>query len=223
MIFYVLLSYGNRPAGSIRAHPAAKAQLAFVNRLVSRNPEIKVDLQFDYTRRVKGLRSLPTLERVLTKVKPIDGIKVRIDNLSRLFRIAEMSDREQLLADLRAFDSKLISLKHGKTLSEFSANEIHNLILHAEKSTLPAQRHRGGDTGSARASSLVSRKDSSVRLAKQLESIKDELIDIRHRATLRMVADEANARGMRTTRGGKWTPQNVDRMLKSVEREEQKE
>lgn len=218
MIFYVLLTYGIRPTGAIKSHPAAKAQLALINRLVSLDPQIKPKVVFDYARSVEGLRSLPQLAYVLARLQGFDGPKVRLDDLSRLFRIAEMRDRERLLKELQVYGSILFSLKHRKTLSEFSTNEIHNLILHAEKSKSPAQQQRAGDTANARAASINSRKSRSIAVARQLQALKNELLQREVPAVNQNVADEANARGIRTTRGGKWTAQNVDRMLKSLER-----
>ncbi|WP_170333259.1 hypothetical protein [Ruegeria arenilitoris] len=218
MIFYVLLTYGNRPTGPIKSHPAAKAQLALIDRIASLNPRIKAEVVFDYARSVEGLHSLPRLEKVLASLNDVDGVKVRLDDLSRLFRIAKMGDRERLLEELQVFGSSLYSVKHKKTLSNFSTGEIHNLILHAEKSNLPAQQERAGDTANARAASLNSRKGKSIAVAKQLQAVKNELLRREVSAVNQNVADEANARGIRTTRGGKWTAQNVDRMLKSLER-----
>lgn len=217
MIFYVLLTYGAKPSGSIRTHPAAKAQVAFINRVVSSRPDIKTDIKFDYARRVCGLKSLPNLKKLLVAVNEIDGVKVRIDDLSRLFRIAQLDKRQELLTELQEFGASLYSIKHRKALVDFSKDEIHNLILHAEKSKLPAQQDRNADTAKARASSVRSRTGSSVPAANELLRVKNELVDNEGAATLQMVADEANARGMTTTRGYRWTPQNVARMLKLLE------
>ncbi len=217
MIFYVLLTYGNRPTGPIRSHPAAKAQLALIDRIVSLNPRIKAEVVCDYARSVEGLRSLPRLEKVLASLKGVDDVNVRLDDLSRLFRKAKMRDRERLLEELQVYGSSLYSVKHMKTLSKFSTSEIHNLVLHAEKSIFPAQQERAGDTAHARAASIISRKGKSIAVAKQLQAVKDELLRKKVPAVNQSVADEANARGIRTTRGGKWTAQNVDRMLKSLE------
>lgn len=223
MLFYVLLTYGHRPTGSVLKHPAARAQLAFIKRLVSPHPEIKVDLKFDYARRIDSLSALPALERVLSEVREIDGVKVRIDDLSRVFRITKTNNRKRLLADLQEFGACLFSIKHRKTLSDFSPDELHNLIVHAEKSKSPAQQNRSRDTAKARSSSASSRSSASIASASPVKRVKEELMDMTGKATLQMIADEANARGMRTTRGAKWTASNVGRVLDLLERAEQEE
>lgn len=217
MIFYVLLTHGPKPSGSICTHPAAKAQLKFIKRAVSSHPDMKVDVTFDYVRRIDRFDSLPNLKQVLVAVSDVDGVKVRVDDLSRIFRITDLNARQDLLAILQEFGTSLYSIKHNKTLADFSTDQIHNLVLHPEKSKLPAQQNRNGDTTKARASSLRSRTGRSLLVAHQLQNIKNELMDSEGRATLQMVADEANTRGMTTTRGSEWTPQNVARMLKLLE------
>lgn len=217
MIFYVLLTCGPRPSGSIHTHPAAKAQLRFIKKAVSSHPSIKASINSDYARRIDHLDSLPNLKKVLMGVSGSDGVKVRVDDLSRIFRVTKSSVRQKLLADLQEFGTSLYSIKHKKALAEFSPDQIRDLLIHPEKSKLPARPERSRDTSKARRSSSISRSCKSQSVAKQLKSIKNEIEERRGRVTLQMVADEANARSVSTTRGNDWSPQNVARMLKSLE------
>lgn len=217
MIFYILLTYGPKPCGAILTHPAAQAQLRYIRQKMAAYPGGKSKITYDYARHVDRLDSLPRLKSLLSGVHELDGIKVRIDDLSRIFRITNLTRRTELLVELQAFGTTLHSIKHGKSLAEFSDTELQNLVLHPEKSRFPAKQRRTADTSKARASSSRSRTDRSLRTGQQLSKIKNELTKIHGEVTLKMISEEANAQGVTTTRGQKWTSQNVARMLKTLE------
>ncbi len=214
VICYVLITYGQKPSGSIRTHPAAKAQLGLFESIRQRYPQLKTKFVVDYARRIKGLASLPKLQRMLVALSDIDGPSIRIDDLSRVFRITNLRQRQNLMEELQEFGKYIFSMGHQKRLSEFSPDEIHDLILHSEKSKRLAKQGRSRDTMSARLSSAQSRAATSKRNAHLLGQVKEELTRTESRVTLQKIADHANARGMRTSRGKEWTPQNVGRMLK---------
>lgn len=214
VICYVLITYGAKPSGSIRTHPAAKAQIGLFQKSLERFPQVKAKFVVDYARRIEGLASLPNLQRMLVALSDIDGPSIRIDNLSRVFRITNPQQRQNLMEELQGFGKYIFSMGHQKRLSEFSPAEINSLILCPEKSKRLAKQERTRDTMSARLSSAQSRAATSKRNAHLLGQVKEELTRTESRVTLQMIADGANARGMRTSRGKEWTPQNVGRMLK---------
>lgn len=166
------------------------------------------------SRRINSLASLPKLHRVLVQLSDRNGPAIRIDNLSCLFRITDLQQRQNLLNELQAFGEYIFSIGHQKRLSEFSPDENRDLTLHPEKSKRLAKRDRNRDTKSARLSSAQSRAETSKKNARLLKQVEEELKGTESRVTLRMIADHANAHGMRTSRGKEWTPQNVGRMLK---------
>lgn len=217
VICYVLITYGEKPSGSIRTHPAAKAQIGLFDKWFQHFPHSqRLPARFfgDYARRVKGLASLPKLQRMLVALSNIDGPSIRIDDLSRVFRITNPQQRQNLMDELQEFGKYIFSMGHQKRLSEFSPDEIRDLIVHPEKSKRLAKQDRSRDTMSARLSSAKSRAEASKSNAHLLGQVKEELTRTESRVTLQKIADHANARGMRTSRGKEWTPQNVGRMLK---------
>ncbi|WP_026759193.1 hypothetical protein [Sediminimonas qiaohouensis] len=214
VICYVLITYGANPSGSIRTHPAAKAQIGLFQKSLERFPQVKAKFVVDYARRIEGLGSLPKLQRMLVALSDIDGPSICIDDLSRVFRITNLQQRQNLIEELQEFGKYIFSIGHQKRLSEFSSDEIRNLILFPEKSKRLARQDRSRDTTSARLSSAKSRAETSKKNAHLLRQVEEELKGTESRVTLQMIADGANARGMRTSRGKEWTPQNVGRMLK---------
>ena len=213
MIFYVLLSYGPKPTGPLRNHPAAVAQMRLFDLVVAQcQPEEDRRLH-DYARSVAGLGSLPRLQKMLVALSGHGTGSVVVDDPARIFRICPLKARQQLLAEMLAFKNHLHSIKHGKALTSFSETEISDLILHPEKSKNPAQPRRNCDTSDARVASLKSRTETALQKAHALAEIKDRLRLTNKGVTLKMIADAANSIGLRTTRGRLWTAPNVARAL----------
>ena len=61
MIGYVLLSYGAKPTGDWRDHPAARAQIANLKAFANENEVELQQIWKDYCRNIDGLNSLPVL------------------------------------------------------------------------------------------------------------------------------------------------------------------
>ncbi len=221
MIFFVLIIYGTKPSGSYREHPQAKTQIDIYEKLLEGCPEVSARYVIDSARRINGLASLPKLNNALTSLSNMDGFKIRFLDLSRLFSYTDLNKREAFLQELNEYAAHIFSVRHKKALSDFSADEIYDLILHPEKSKLPSKQGQPRDTKKARSSSMISRTGRAISTARKFYSMKEELVSSEGRATLQMVADQANVRGMRTSRGKKWTAPNVGRMLDLLERAEQ--
>jgi hypothetical protein len=54
--------------------------------------------------------------------------------------------------------------------------------------------------------------------AEELAKLREELSSADHTPTLKQIADEANARGIQTTRGKDWSAASVQRQLKRLEK-----
>lgn len=213
MIFYVLLSYGRKPDGSIRNHPAAAAQMRLFDDVVEHYKPKEDKRFFDYARRVTGIASLPKLQAFMIALSERGNGTVSIDDLSRIFRICPWNMRNQLLDDLLVFKAHLHSITHRKALIDFSDTEIKNLIIHPEKSKSLARTRGNRDSSTARKSSMKVRREKALQKAEALKRLEDRLLEANTNVSWRMIAEAANAAGLRTTRGQLWTASNVARTM----------
>lgn len=218
VIFYVLLTYGTKPTGSISTHPAAQSQLRFYKSFSLRNGIQDTRFVCDYCRKSNSLQSLPKLAAILEELKRKKIGKVCIDDVARLLKVCELMSRVGFLEELREYGAQLYSLKHGKSLDEFSGAMLTALVRDPEKSKLPGQQLRSKDTQAARRSSSEVRSRNALRHAQPLLDLRRELGASSGRATLKEIADEATVRGLKTSKGINWTPQNVARALKLADR-----
>ncbi|WP_138422374.1 hypothetical protein [Maritimibacter alexandrii] len=219
MLFYVLLSYGAKPHGSIDDHPAARSQLRLIRRIEEKHAIPAKKICFDYARRIASIDDLPNLTTLLDFVLLHPGVKVRIDDLSRLFRITDLGKREALLSSLRHYEAAIFSIRHGLALKDFSSEQSHNLLLHPEKSKSLALQGRPGWTDEAQQSSAAIRRKSAHANALALDRIREELRRAGDRDTLKNIAARANGAGLLTRRGKRWSEQNVARALKMLDKE----
>lgn len=220
VICYVLLTYGTKPNGSIATHPAAQSQLRFYKKIVSDNDIRRTQVVYDYSRKIKGLGCLPRLREILEKLKNNKAGKVYIDDVARLLKACKLPFRVAFLEELRGYGAQLFSLKHRKSLDEFSGEMFTAIVRDPEKFKLPGQQMRSKETQAARLSSTEVRSKNALRHAQPLMDLRRELVASSARATLKDIADEAATRGLRTSKGKPWTPQNVARALKLVDRHE---
>ncbi|WP_176440348.1 recombinase family protein [Boseongicola aestuarii] len=91
----------------------------------------------------------------------------------------------------------------------------------AELGKAPIKMRRR-QTQLARISSAEKRSMAADILARKIARIQSELHQDRKSSTLRSVADEANERGLKTSRGGTWSPPTVKRMLDRAKKLENK-
>ena len=82
---------------------------------------------------------------------------------------------------------------------------------------------RKEQTADATIASRISRANAADEKARELDTIREELNEGHEKPTLKMIADEANKRGLTTTRGGSWSSSTVGRMLKRLEETTQTE
>ncbi|MCA1777725.1 MAG: hypothetical protein LC676_19595 [Loktanella sp.] len=216
-MFYVLLTYGAKPSGSIRTHPAAKTQIRFYDEVISKNLIQKPRFVYDYARNAQSLNDLPNLKRWLEVCKKADNGRILIDDITRLTKIIGLEYRVSFLEELKDFGAFIHSIKHKKLLLEFSGTMLTHIVLHPELNKHPAQQIRHQDTRAARRSSEKTRSFKALRHALPLKALREEIISTRGRATLQEISDEANLRGLKSSRAKNWTPQNVARALKLLE------
>ena len=77
-------------------------------------------------------------------------------------------------------------------------------------------------TANARKRSDVMRGKRSNSAAARIARVRSQLLAERSSATLKAIADAANEKGLRTTRGNLWTEQAISRALKRHAKHENK-
>jgi len=225
---YLIATHGRREV--TEDHPAVRQQVAniriFVRKVQSRTEEQeggKTNYYFDYARKVRGLSSLPKLERALTRVS--EGHFLIMDGLSRLWRACPNREaRDRLLADLELYSSKLFGVRQISPLSDLTRETIDLLMsgaLNPRFQLAPREDKRPHikrqlQTASASVMSKKVRRSAADAKAHELHKIRDELQAGADRVTNKMIADRANEQGLRTTRGGPWRPDTVARQLKRL-------
>ncbi|WP_145991948.1 hypothetical protein [Neptunicoccus cionae] len=136
-----------------------------------------------------------------------------LDDLARIFRKAPLSCRDVLLEELKIFGDYILSLRHGKKLSDFTDRDIKLLLLHPEKSKSGSAGRVRWNTGKARKASAISRTARSREVKNEIRGLQQKLQRERGPLTLQAIADEANCLGLRTSRGKEWTRQTIGRAL----------
>lgn len=215
LIFHVLLTYGRKLSGTsfeLRDRAEAKPQLEVLDDLRSAHPEHEVKIVADYSREVTCLGDLEKLVGILSKLKNAGQGLVFVDDLHRIFRRTPQPARSELLSQMRSYGEHLLSIRHGKKLSDFSEREVRGLLCaeHVKPRAIPRE---GNDTTRATSASAALRSNGMRENARKLTIVKDDLERTHARATFQMIADKANESGLRTTRGLEWTRQSVQRTL----------
>lgn len=228
MIFYVLLTHGAKPTGSAEKHPAARAQIANFKAFRAEKDHPVESLIADYQRKVTGLASLPKLSFALDiALKGGQGIIV-MDNIARLFAACDDKHRRDLLNEMLCYKDHLLGLSQGGLLSQLSETRLALLASGRETTryTYGRTRRRSSlskaerqmQTADATRASGIARRQAADEKARQLDAIRSELAHKHENPTLKMIAEEANSRGIMTTRGGIWTSSTVGRSLNRLDR-----
>lgn len=218
MIFYILLTHGVRPSRNLREHPAAKSQIRFFKKVISKHSVANPRSVVDYARKANTMSALPNLSNALQILKKTNEGRILIDDMHRLFKIADFNYRESLLEELQEFGAHFHSIKHKCLLSDFSPEARRTLVHYPQVSKHPASQLRHQDTVAARSSSAETRSRNALLRARPLGMLREELIAAHGGATLKEIANEASARGLKTSSGKEWTPQNVARALELLKR-----
>ncbi|MBV0912504.1 hypothetical protein [Anianabacter salinae] len=233
LLGYVMVSYGARPRSvpELQKLPGAAGQLRALRAFKEYSASgSDMHLTFDYARRISGLSDLPNLHKTLNEL-------VQADDPGRLHMsiqhiLARSTNRELMVAELAPFASRITDVRYGwkgEILSlrpDFLIHDVWALrrTPRFEKKAKNGPSEAGREqTRNATASSARSRAIDANRLAEQLSGIAKtiEPKPRRDRPTAQQIADEANARGLRTSRGNPWNAAAVHRALKRLERREE--
>lgn len=150
-----------------------------------------------------------------------------LDDIGRLFRACESTGvREALHCELLPYASSIRGVRQNmKVLSDLS--QAHTELLFSgqldPKFVLvsPKRKRSSADlaeqTCAATEASAQARHGAALKVAKQLGEARDRVVDGGEKATLARIAEQANADGLRTTRGSLWRADTVSRALKRLE------
>ncbi|WP_281841383.1 recombinase family protein [Sinisalibacter aestuarii] len=137
------------------------------------------------------------------------------------------------MAELLAYRDHFGGLRQRGLLSKLTDIELEllrNGVIGARYSNRAArQRHRLSEeerraqTENATHASRIARGNAADKKARELYAVRDVLTEVHEKPTLKMIADEANHRGLTTTRGGPWSSSTVGRTLKRLEETTQTE
>ncbi|WP_226629818.1 hypothetical protein [Alloyangia pacifica] len=202
-----------------RDHAAIRQQILNIDYFLKENYSLETSRYLhDYCRNVSGLASLPKLQTHLAT----GGMVLR-----RLFRACRtMEARATLLRELSPYYSNIRGVRQGMRSLE-QVPEFHaKMIVHGmgdPKFVLvsPKRKRSSADlaeqTCTATEASAQARSGAALKVAKQLGEVRDRVVASGEKATLARIAEQANADGLRTTRGSLWRADTVSRALKRLE------
>jgi hypothetical protein len=224
MIGYVFLSSGAMRTSSPERYPARQDQIENVSlamEAVGGSPE-EMTIVIEKSPQITGLRSLPKLARCLAAELKGDK-QVFIDDMRRVFYSCPIAHRRTLFEEIWPFAPIIFEVaRSGSALSTRTKSEMIALLLvdrPVRYRAVPKERlqlsesARKRQTRIARYQSARSRAATADRKATQLNALKSEMLATQAQVTNKALADEANERGLKTTRGNDWTPATVKRTL----------
>lgn len=219
-LFYVVLSYGRKPATrNILDHPAASGQIANLRLAFPPDKDRRDRFLWDYARKITELNDLPNLKTMLQKAIKLKSGALIVDDFSRLFRLCEESKRRDLLDELSPYGDHIFEVRTGKRLSAFIDIGANDLLIKlanfppwapvgARKQNSEAEE-RSAATEVARVASQKSRKASGVDRDMEIANLRDEMNAEGKSNTAVEVANEANRRLLRTPHKKPWTERSV--------------
>ncbi|MDU8946342.1 recombinase family protein [Ovoidimarina sediminis] len=219
---YVLAWYGAR--GEASRNPAVRSQIStyrqrFHDELGKGPDEFKIGFVSDYARTIRSLASLPKLQAWLDASRKIDGQpKILFEDLRRLFVRCPRESRDTLLQELREHGENIIDLRYPEKLSNFNHSQQMQLLLCGSPKVASQRQKRSSRMGKKQTEAAIrqsaeARSKRAIAQARQLSSLRADMLEKGMSITLREIAEEANNRGLKTARGGTWSPATIKRML----------
>lgn len=185
----------------------------------------KLSLGLDYCRHVKGLSSLPKLKEFLELARQ-NGVWFVTDDFRRIFARCDRAVRPELYQEIIAYGNYLKDLRTGKSFSLLHETQVKSIVGHEGpvRFIFESDKPKGEPTPrgldqvkNATKASAEIRGLKANKKAEQLKEVKAALTVEGKSPTLKGIAEEANARGLTTTRGNPWTTSTVQRVLKRLQ------
>lgn len=230
MTGWLLVSYGPRPRkGDIGNLKAAQTQLRLLRDLHGRfGRGAPLRIAWDYARTVERLSDLPVLSRLLESARLADATIV-VASLQRIMSVCPAVKHAALMAELDAYGEHLrVAELDARRFDEISAATKHTLagaglnLLRMKTQPSPAApspttARLSKQTAPGRATSAVERSARADEAAERIADVREQLLRDHGTVTNNMIADAANAAGLRTSRGGLWRRDTVHRALQRLD------
>jgi hypothetical protein len=225
MIGYVYLSSGAIRTNNPLLYPARRDQLEnlkFASEALGESaPKVLTEKQ----PKILNLDSLPKLNAALRHASRAQD-RVVIDDFRRIFRKVPLRQRKPMMESLMGLGRAFWELRgEGRAFGSLKLPDLEELldtmgpVSFRIQPRQPKRRDEGelrSQTANARAASISSRSSAADRIAQKLAEVKADLLKNSEGATLTAIADEANQRGITTTRGKRWSAATVKRALDRV-------
>ena len=181
-------------------------------------------------RTVEELSDLPVLSRLLESARLADAA-ILVASLQRIMARCPPEQRAALMAELDAYGEHLrVAELDARRFDEVSAGTKHTLAgaglnllrVRAQSSPsafTPTTARLSQQTAAGRVASAVARSVRADNAAERIAVVRDQLLRDHGTVTNTMIADAANAAGLRTGRGGLWRRDTVHRALQRLEAE----
>jgi hypothetical protein len=219
---YVFLSYGAKRTLEPERYPARRDQIDNLTSEFEARGITDYKLAFERVPKVEGLQSLPTLIWLLERAAREQSFVV-VDHIGRIFYRCPVNLRGRLRGELQPYLPLIREVaRECQQASTRTREELRALLRISEpvrfRKTPRMRRERSTDelahqTAAARAVSANTRARWADTQAKLLQILRGELLETNDRVTYRLLADEANRRGIKTTRGNNWSAATVKRAL----------
>lgn len=232
MIGYVFLTSGAIRTSTPQRYPSRQDQIdniRFAADAIGLSPD-EVSFVFEKVPRVHGLDSLPKLRHYLVRAAKT-GQSFFIDDLRRVFYACPIDKRRELLRELAPYLELIHEIsREGELAASRNDAGLRALVnvdrpvrYRAEPKERPQRSAttRKKQTARARRVSARSRKAQADRKAAQLQALKAKMLETREQVTNKALAEEANERGLKTTRGNEWSQATVKRTLDRLKRAEE--
>lgn len=230
MTGWLLVSYGPRPRkGDIGNLKAAQTQLRLLRDTHGRfGRGAPLRIAWDYARTVERLSDLPVLSRLLESARR-GNATILVASLQRIMARCPAEQRAALMAELDAYGEHLrVAELDGRRFDKVSAATKHTLAgaglnllrMKAQPSpatSTPTTVRLSKQTAPGRVASAVARSVRADDAAERIAIVRVQLLRDHGTVTNSMIADAANAAGLRTSRGGLWRRDTVHRALQRLD------
>lgn len=226
MLFaYILLTYGPRHGIALGNHPAAQVQGRHIKAFVPDGQ--RLFWCSDYARRVRGLEDLPALQRTLERLGgPGMPATLLVSDLTLLFKHATAEGRLSLMDALHEYAERVVDVSRQTALSAMPPAMLravaqHGALRDSQRNPAPRRKRSKSATPSATGAAETSRQVRGERAdqkARALQELRAEIADANGIAPNHTeLANEANRRGLLTTRNQPWTASTIGRTLRRLQ------
>ena len=223
-IGYIVLSHGPRHTNrTLLDRPGAPSQARSITSLTGRFDHFEILWHADYVRTPRGPEDFRVLFHILEQLGGTTGGLVFIDGAERLFGKLPRDRRAPMLAALEPYHGAIFDVRRARILRDFKDWEWRAVSSAGlfkptpAASTVRVEESAGSQaTRRARHVSRLARARLADRAARPIAELQEELSRAGATPTYAALAKEANARGLRTSRGSEWSDVAIARALRRL-------